>query len=116
MSVFLIPAILVTCLGLLLAVLAAVSRHKKSAAGKLSLIGSSALITSELNPEGAVLVGGELWRARSTDGTRIAAQTSVHVVDLQGHLLLVKRSDSEVDDQIRLVTSPLLALPMISNR
>ncbi len=58
----------------------------------LSLIGSSGLISTELNPEGAVLVGGELWRARSIDGMRIAPQTTVQVVDLQGHLLLVKRN------------------------
>lgn len=93
MSVFSILAILGICLGLLVAVLAAVSRHKKSATGKLSLVGSSAFVALELSPEGAILIRGELWRARSTDGTRIAPQTTVQVVGLQGHLLLVKRDD-----------------------
>ncbi len=86
-------AILALCLGLLVAVLAAVSRHQKSATGKLSLFGSRALVALELSPEGAILIRGELWRARSTDGTRIAPRTTVQVVDLQGHMLLVKRDD-----------------------
>jgi len=87
MSVF---SILAICLGLLVAALAAVSRQKKSATGKLSLFGSRAVVALELSPEGAILIRGELWRARSTDGTRIAPRTTVQVVDFQGHILLVK--------------------------
>ncbi len=86
-------AILAICLGIFVAVLAAVSRHKKSATGKLSLLGSLALVDPELSPEGAILIRGELWRARSTDGTWIAPRTTVQVVGLHGHLLLVKRVD-----------------------
>lgn len=77
------------CLAILLA-LAAVSRHKKSATRELQLVGSSARVDAELAPEGTVLVHGELWRARSADGTNITPHTMVQVVGLSGHLLLVQ--------------------------
>lgn len=77
--------------GLLAAAVMALSRHKKSGTGEIQLIGAEALVHSELTPEGAVLIEGELWRARSLDGTSIAAQVRVEVAEVDGHLLLVKR-------------------------
>jgi len=74
-----------------LLILAAMSRHKKSATSEIQLIGSSAQVDSPLAPEGTVLVHGELWRARSADGINIASHTIVQVVGLSGHLLLVQR-------------------------
>jgi membrane-bound serine protease (ClpP class) len=79
------------CLAILLT-LAAVSRHKKSATSELQLVGSSARVEAVLAPEGTVLVHGELWRARSIDGTNIAPQAMVQVVGLSGHVLLVQRA------------------------
>ena len=72
-------------------ILAAMSRHKKSATSEITLIGSRAQVDSPLVPEGTVLVNGELWRARSADGIHIASHTIVQVVGLSGHLLLVQR-------------------------
>ena len=66
-------------------------KHKKSGMGRIQLIGALALAQTDLDPEGAVLIAGELWRARSFDGTTIAAHSEVEVVQAQGHLLLVKR-------------------------
>lgn len=78
------------CVALLL-IVAGMSRHKKSATTEIKLIGSRAQVDSELSPEGTVLVDGELWRARSSDGTSIAPRTIVQVVGLSEHLLLVRR-------------------------
>lgn len=39
-------------------------RHKKAATGDINLIGALASVEATLAPEGAVLVRGELWRAR----------------------------------------------------
>ena len=78
------------CLALLLSVVG-MSRHKKSATSEVQLIGSRAQVDAELSPEGTVLVDGELWRARSADGTIIAPRTIVEVVGLSEHLLLVRR-------------------------
>jgi membrane-bound serine protease (ClpP class) len=75
----------------ILIILAAISRHKKSATSEIRLVGSQARVDSSLGPEGTVLVQGELWRARSADGTNIASHTIVQVVGLSGHLLLVQR-------------------------
>lgn len=66
-------------------------KHKKSGTGRVQLLGATAYAQTELDPEGAVLIAGELWRARSFDGTSIAADQQVEVVQVQGHLLLVKR-------------------------
>jgi len=73
-----------------LLILAAMSRHKKSATGEIRLIGSRAQVDSSLTPEGTVLIQGELWRARSADGRDIASQTTVKVVGMSGYLLLVE--------------------------
>jgi membrane-bound serine protease (ClpP class) len=78
------------CLAML-AIFADMSRHKKSATSEIQLIGSRAQVDVELAPEGTVLVDGELWRARSADGSNIASHTVVQVVGLSGHLLLVQR-------------------------
>ncbi len=76
---------------LLLFIVAAMSRHKKSAISEVQLMGSRARVDAELAPEGTVLIHGELWRARSADDTNIASHTMVHVVELRGHLLIVQR-------------------------
>ena len=77
----------------LLATAAGISlwKHKKSGTGKIHLVGATALVESELNPEGTVLIAGDLWRARSLDGTTIPVHQRVEVVGLDGHLVLVKR-------------------------
>jgi len=90
MNWVLIIFIVGACLAILLT-MAAVSRHKKSATSELQLVGSSARVDVELAPEGTVIVHGELWRARSADGTNIAPHTMVQVVGLSGYLLLVQR-------------------------
>lgn len=66
-------------------------KHKKSGVGRVQLLGATAYAQTALDPEGAVLIAGELWRARSFDGTLIAAEEQVEVVHVKGHLLLVKR-------------------------
>ena len=87
-------AILVTILLLVTLValaLMALSRHKKSGTGKIQLLGAEGLVQAELKPEGAVLIKGELWRARSSDGLNIAVQERVEVAAVDGHLIVVKR-------------------------
>ena len=90
-----VSAYLVLAIGLavLLVAIAGISlwKHKKSGMGSIQLLGARAHAQTDLDPEGAVLVAGELWRARSFDGTPIAANEPVEVVQIQGHLLLVKR-------------------------
>jgi membrane-bound serine protease (ClpP class) len=70
--------------------LAALSRHKKRAAGSLDLPNALAVVETTLQPEGSVLVRGELWRARSRTGSTIERSRSVRVVRASGHLLEVE--------------------------
>ena len=70
-------------------VVAAMSRHQKSAARPLLPQGRVGVVLEALEPEGAVLVDGELWRARARGGESIA-RGRVRVVGARGHWLEVE--------------------------
>jgi membrane-bound ClpP family serine protease len=67
--------------------------HKKAGAGDIRLVGEVAQVETKLDPEGTVIVGGELWRARSNNGVHISARAKVRVVGFEGHLALVELCD-----------------------
>jgi membrane-bound serine protease (ClpP class) len=69
---------------------AALSRHKKAGMGELDLIGACALVETNLEPEGSVLVRGELWRAVARTGATIQRGRDVRVVGAIRHLLEVE--------------------------
>jgi len=78
---------------LIAAMLAAVSRHKKSGTDDVKLIGATGLVDTKLDPHGTVLIHGELLRACSNDGSSIASRSKVSVVGMRDHLLLVSLQD-----------------------
>jgi membrane-bound serine protease (ClpP class) len=90
-SPFVVAALI---LGLLLVAAAAyvvvLSRHHKAATGELDLIGAVASVETALEPEGAVLVRGELWRARTRAGAGIERGCRVRIVGASAHLLEVE--------------------------
>jgi membrane-bound serine protease (ClpP class) len=71
-------------------VVVALYAHKRAGAGDIKLIGEVAQVDKKLDPEGTVIVCGELWRARSKDGKRISAGAKVSVVGFDGLLALVE--------------------------
>jgi membrane-bound ClpP family serine protease len=87
---FLTSVLFMTLLGLI----AAASRHKKRAAGTLRLIGAVAQVETDLQPEGAVIVGGELWRARlSGAAVPLRRGSRARIVGASGYLLEVEPTD-----------------------
>jgi membrane-bound ClpP family serine protease len=90
--VFVIPiiAIMVTLVAI---VIAALSRHKKAGSRDLRLLGEIGRVDTTLDPEGTVLLSGELWRARSDNGATILYRSRVRVIGFQDHLVLVKVCD-----------------------
>lgn len=78
---------------LVAAVVAALSRHKKAGAGEIKLVGEIAMVETSLAPEGTVIVRGELWRARSNDGSIISPRARVRVVGFKDFLALVEVCD-----------------------
>ena len=71
--------------------------HKKSASRRqLNVIGAIGVIEKQLDPEGAIIVNGELWRARLSDGASAMGKIKVRVVGAQGHLLLVEPAAHEL--------------------
>ena len=71
-------------------IIVALSRHKKGALGELNLLGAHASVETTLEPEGSVLVRGELWRARSRTGVNIERGRAVRVVGASQYLLEVE--------------------------
>jgi len=82
--------VLSVCAGAAVAVVAALSKHKKSGAADIQLIGLTAVVETKLDPDGTVLVRGELWRASSNDGSMIPPKYKVHIVGARHHLLVVE--------------------------
>ncbi len=79
-------------------------RHKKGATGEINLVGAMASVEATLAPEGAVLVRGELWRARlkpshgaavcDADRNMIVKRGStVRVIGASDYLLEVELAD-----------------------
>ena len=72
------------------AVIAALSRYHKRVQGDLHLEGRMAFVVEALEPEGSVLLDGELWRARlHHDDARITGG-QVRVVGARGYWLVVE--------------------------
>ena len=75
---------------ILAAAVAALSRHKKAGTGDLKVVGSSARVEKKLDPQGTVLVRGELWCARSSGPRVLEPNHKVVVVGTRDHLLVVE--------------------------
>lgn len=82
---FLLPPLLALSA---LFVFALLRRRRKSSPRDLPAIGCAASVAEPLDPEGAVLVRGELWRARSATGATLPrGRLNVRIVGARGHLL-----------------------------
>ncbi len=77
----------------------AMSRHRKACGDDLRLIGEVGSVEEALQPEGSVLVRGELWRARLRTGTTTVVvargRRNVRVVGAKAHLLEVEEVAAE---------------------
>jgi membrane-bound ClpP family serine protease len=93
MKLLLLLAILIAAAGLAATLVIGLYVHKRKSAGDIRLIGELGHADTALDPEGTVIVGGELWRAKSKTGTAISARSRVRVVAFVGHLALVEACD-----------------------
>ena len=93
MKLILLIGILASVIALAAAVVVGLYFHKKASAGDIKLIGEIAQVDTKLDPEGTVIVCGELWRARSKDGANISSHSRVRVVGFEDHLALVEVCD-----------------------
>ena len=93
MKFLILVGILALTITLSLVLVIALYRHKKASSGTVHLVGETGEVASDLAPEGTVLVHGELWRARSGDGSRLNVGGRIRVVGVEGHLLVVDPSD-----------------------
>jgi membrane-bound ClpP family serine protease len=93
MKLVLLIAILATMGGLATAVVVGLYCHKRKGAGDIKLIGEIAQVDTKLDPEGTVIVCGELWRAKSKTGAVISPRARVRVVAFANHVALVEPCD-----------------------
>jgi membrane-bound serine protease (ClpP class) len=90
MKLTFIIAVVVLLAALIVIVVFALSRHKRAGSGDVKLVGEIAQVDTRLEPEGTVLVHGELWRAKAQDGSVIPSHARVRIVGFQDHLVLVE--------------------------
>lgn len=57
---------------------------------RLPAVFSTAVVNTDLKPNGSVLAGGELWNAESKHGNSIRSNATVTIVGFRNHLLLVE--------------------------
>jgi len=67
------------------------SQLEKPKVGHESLIGAKGYVVEDIRGEGLVFVQGELWKARSVNGSFIPRGTNIVVVDVSGLVLIVKK-------------------------
>lgn len=70
------------------------AHRRRPAVSSVSMVGATGVAKTPINPEGTVLVMGELWHAWSATGEPIEAQQEIEVVEVQGLKLRVKRRES----------------------
>ena len=58
------------------------------------VIGARGIVCEALLPSGAVLIDGELWPARSSEGNTISVDQQILVTGIDHGCLLVKLADS----------------------
>ena len=61
--------------------------------GTEGMLGEIGTAREDLDPEGSVAVHGEIWNARTADGGRIAAGTTVRIVGLRSLTITVRAAD-----------------------
>ena len=94
LSIILIVLFLSLCPGALFVFITLRSRHHKSAVDRRDPLGMSARVESKLEPDGAIILKGELWRAQVKSlSTQVVPGTIVRVVGVNGHLLVVEPVD-----------------------
>jgi membrane-bound serine protease (ClpP class) len=96
LSPWLIGLAIAASLVVFIPVMTVVRRARKPIAAevKAELVGEGGEVRSVLNPEGFVLVDGELWRARSEDGSRMRVGETVTVSRIDGTVLIVRAAFS----------------------
>lgn len=69
-------------------------RHKKVSTGTSALIGETGIALEDIEQEGQVRIGGEIWRARAD--TPLAKGDAIAIEEVKGLLLKVKKIEGEV--------------------
>jgi membrane-bound ClpP family serine protease len=82
-------------LAAVLLIIAAVSRHKKSSSSPVYVMGKNGRVYGKLDPEGFVIVQGELLPAVTADGQTLIDGNRVIVIATRGNRLVVQSAEKE---------------------
>lgn len=92
MTIDLILIFVLVALAFPVSVIIAIMRRSRLAKRRqppVTLNGMNGTVVAKIAPDGAVLVNGELWPARSFDGVELADGVTIRVVEPRGHSLMV---------------------------
>lgn len=93
MKLALLIGVLTSVAALATLVVVALYHHKNAGVAGVKLVGELGQVDTNLNPEGTIIVYGELWRARSKDGTHIPTPARVRIIGFENHLAVVEVCD-----------------------
>jgi len=65
-------------------------KHKLASSSEISPLGKRGVVHTDIRPEGAVIVDGEMWRARLSHGATLVRGGKIKVVGVRGMLLEVE--------------------------
>jgi membrane-bound serine protease (ClpP class) len=60
------------------------------------MVGRTARTLGQLNPDGQIKIGGEIWAASSRNGEVIAPDQDVVIREIRGRLLLVEEAQDKI--------------------
>ena len=88
LPVMIVIAVLVGALVIMINIAVIPSFHRKQVTGREGMIGLQGTVVEPLTPVGAILVGGERWKAKSVDDN-IEVGEDVEIVRIEGLTLRV---------------------------
>lgn len=71
------------------------AKKKKPSTGRDAIVGETGTAEEELNPEGEIMVKGELWKARAKEGKKIEKGRNVKIVEVKDLALAVEEIREE---------------------
>jgi membrane-bound serine protease (ClpP class) len=66
----------------------------KAKVGSELILNSTGVVVKKLEPFGEVRIQGEIWRAKTEDGSTVEEGKKVKVVARQGLILIVKKEEN----------------------
>ncbi|NDJ55003.1 MAG: nodulation protein NfeD [Chloroflexi bacterium] len=99
-------SVLIAAIFLVYAVMIVQTMREQPRTGSEGLLGQTARVTLDLEPEGSVLLMGERWKAIAADGHTIPAGADVEIVEVKGLTVIVQEPEKALAQSPTPTLSP----------